>query len=121
MPKLSTKSDAPIAANRPSRRCQAVASELTPKLCVACKLGGLKEKDVFTCRETMGHVAPNWDAPNAAKFFSDATVTPEEARAWQHVDAAPSSSPAGKKKKRKASPKPAKKAASRGAGGGGGA
>ncbi|KAH8052335.1 hypothetical protein JL720_14972 [Aureococcus anophagefferens] len=76
MPRKQSKSSGDsVAAARPSRRCCAVASECTPKLCVACKLGGLK--DVFACRETLGHVAPNWDAPDAGAFFADGAVAAE--------------------------------------------
>ncbi|KAH8054758.1 hypothetical protein JL722_8706 [Aureococcus anophagefferens] len=79
MPRKQSKSSGDsVAAARPSRRCCAVASECTPKLCVACKLGGL---DVFACRETLGHVAPNWDAPDAGAFFADGAVTAAEAKA----------------------------------------
>ena len=98
MPRKQSKSSGDsVAAARPSRRCCAVASECTPKLCVACKLGGLK--DVFACRETLGHVAPNWDAPDAGAFFADGAVTAAEAKALADASSVVPDRSAPKKRK----------------------
>ncbi|KAH8074442.1 hypothetical protein JL721_2003 [Aureococcus anophagefferens] len=98
MPRKQSKSSGDsVAAARPSRRCCAVASECTPKLCVACKLGGLK--DVFACRETLGHVAPNWDAPDAGAFFADGAVAAAEAKALADASSVVPDRSAPKKRK----------------------
>ena len=109
MPRKQSKSSGDsVAAARPSRRCCAVASECTPKLCVACKLGGLK--DVFACRETLGHVAPNWDAPDAGAFFADGAVTAAEAKALADASSVVPDRSAPKKRKDPNAPKKGKSA-----------
>ena len=67
---------------RPRRRCQDVALECTPKLCVVCKAQNRPERFVYECRERLGHVAPNWDAPDASVYFdAEPSVAAAAARA----------------------------------------
>ena len=94
----ATEVETSIASKRPPRRCCAVAEECTPKLCVACKLAGKKAADVYTCRERLGHLAPNWDAPGASEFFE--TCGAEEALVWKDADALERSSSGTKRKVR---------------------
>ena len=44
--------------------------------------------DAYHCREVLGHVAPNWDAPGANDFFTE-DAKPEEVRAWADLEAVP--------------------------------
>ena len=44
--------------------------------------------DAYHCREILGHVAPNWDAPGASSFFTE-DAKPEEVRAWADLEAVP--------------------------------
>ena len=52
------------------------------KVCVACKRAPVRghADDAYHCREILGHVAPNWDAPGASSFFTE-DAKPEEVRA----------------------------------------
>ena len=60
------------AIPKPTRRCAV-------KVCVACKRAPVRGHvdDAYHCREILGHVAPNWDAPGAEAFFTE-DAKPEE-------------------------------------------
>merc|ERR1719421_2177361 len=75
---------------RPSRRCAEIAQACAVKVCVACKRAPVRghADDAYHCREILGHVAPNWDAPGANDFFTE-DAKPEEVRAWADLEAVP--------------------------------
>ena len=77
------------------------------KVCVACKRAPVRghADDAYHCREVLGHVAPNWDAPGASSYFTE-DAKPEEVQAWAAFDAVPvQHKKKPPKKKRGASPK----------------
>ena len=54
---------------RPPKRAAAALFEYRNRLCVACKAAGRdpeRDSHVRECRQKHGHVAPPWDAPEAA-------------------------------------------------------
>ena len=75
---------------------------------VACKLATGKDQkppDPFHCREVLGHVLPNWDAPGADRYFEDAKTSPADVLAMAAAEAVvPVRAPP--KKKRPRSPGP---------------
>ena len=90
------------AIANPTHRCAV-------KVCVACKRAPVRghADDAYHCREILGHVAPNWDAPGADAFFTE-DAKPEEVRAWADLEAVPvqrKKKPQQQQKKRSHSPK----------------